>query len=661
MILYGAGRRTSGLFASALLAASVLAGCGRGSHGVAPPVPRQNAAAAPAAPAGSKIHVMRSERTTPKTSQHGRRVSTYSGSGPLTYHGGPVMHEAHLYLTYWGWSGDPNGEGPYLESFLHGLPGSAWLGTVTQYSDSGGASTNLSYQYGGVWHDNTNPLPANPSDAQIQAEASAASSHFGGDPDGIYFVATPQNHATPGFASGTNGGFCSYHGYTGSILYVNFPYQTDSQACTSESQAHPGSASLLDVVSVVAGHEIAETINDPNLNAWIDGSGNEIGDKCAWINLRIASLPTGNFAMQPLFDDSVTDCVQPDVGGMMSLSNPGVQLFTNPAVARNPDGRLEAVASDVNGTLWHIWQTSAGGGWTGWYSLGGYGFVPCMIANADGRLQAAMVNWDGTLTEYWQTSVNGGWTSANIGSGGGGFQYGCAMAANSNGTLEVVAVGSDGNLYHATQTSAGGSGWTGFSSLGSPGAILDGGPAIARNQNGTLDVVVTATDGAVYHDAQTSPGGGWTGFASLGTVPSGVSGRIVLTKNADGRLEAFIGSIGNGIYHVWQSSPNSASWSGLWNVAPPPAGLSNAVAAAVNSPGELEVFATNGVGAIWTSWQTSPGGSWSAWESLGADQSNWPFAAVGTNSDGRLELFTIQNDGSMYHTWENAAGAGWIW
>jgi len=32
----------------------------------------------------------------------------------------------------------------------------------------------------------------------------------------------------------------------------------------------------------VLGHEVMESITDPWLNAWLDPSDSEIGDKCAW-------------------------------------------------------------------------------------------------------------------------------------------------------------------------------------------------------------------------------------------------------------------------------------------------------------------------------------------------------------------------------------------
>jgi len=32
----------------------------------------------------------------------------------------------------------------------------------------------------------------------------------------------------------------------------------------------------------IIAHEIADSVTDPELNAWYDADGNEVADKCAW-------------------------------------------------------------------------------------------------------------------------------------------------------------------------------------------------------------------------------------------------------------------------------------------------------------------------------------------------------------------------------------------
>jgi hypothetical protein len=53
-----------------------------------------------------------------------------------------------------------------------------------------------------------------------------------------------------------------------------------------------------------------EAITDPDLNAWLDGSGSEIGDKCAWKFSSCVTLTTGSWQLQQEWSNATTGCVQ---------------------------------------------------------------------------------------------------------------------------------------------------------------------------------------------------------------------------------------------------------------------------------------------------------------------------------------------------------------
>lgn len=232
-------------------------------------------------------------------------------TGPLINGGGPVQTSPIVYIVFWGWTSDPSGEQTYLKDFLSTVGGTPWLNTVTQYSSAG----NPTALYGGSWSDSTT-IPASPTDAQIQAEALSAATHFsvGTSVNVQIVVATPTGHSTAGF--GTS--FCAYHGAISAdpnVTYTNLPYMTDAgSACGANSVSGP-----LDGVSIVEGHELAESITDPLLNAWKDAGGNELGDKCAWTDLSDISTSLGNFAVQPLWSNAANGCV---IGTTMSLPAP---------------------------------------------------------------------------------------------------------------------------------------------------------------------------------------------------------------------------------------------------------------------------------------------------------------------------------------------------
>ena len=65
-------------------------------------------------------------------------------------------------------------------------------------------------------------------------------------------------------------------------------------------------------VTIVAGHEMAETITDqfPN-GGWLDRNGEENGDKCAWSSATAKEpMGTGSFPVQPLWSNASSGCVQ---------------------------------------------------------------------------------------------------------------------------------------------------------------------------------------------------------------------------------------------------------------------------------------------------------------------------------------------------------------
>ena len=228
----------------------------------------------------------------------------------LTYHGGPVMNAPNLYVVFWGWRNDPYGESSYLQNFLRGIGGSNWLNTVTQYGSSAGPIVNATGQLKGVVND-SDPIPSHPTDYQVAVEAYYASIYFkNAGPDAAYIIATPTGHYTRGF--GTQ--WCSYHSYattsSGTVInYTNLPYMTDAGYACGANSVNSGTAGYLDGVSIVAGHEVAESESDPEPNTgWLDSSGEEIGDKCAWTGLADVAFSSGTFAVQPLWDNARSGC-----------------------------------------------------------------------------------------------------------------------------------------------------------------------------------------------------------------------------------------------------------------------------------------------------------------------------------------------------------------
>ncbi|HEX3551425.1 MAG TPA: hypothetical protein VHT53_13660 [Candidatus Elarobacter sp.] len=232
----------------------------------------------------------------------------------LTYHGGPVQTAPQLYVVFWGsaWngSGDPNGEKSRLLAFYGIIGGSHWLNSVSQYTQNGGAHVgNAGNIYVGSYVDTATTPPSRPTQAQMAAEAARAAAHFGNyTSNASYVVAMPHGIKPSGF--GTQ--YCAYHSSTsaggGTISWTNLPYMPDAGASCGANSVN--SSGTLDGVTIVGGHEQAETETDPQPNTgWLDSSGAENGDKCAWVSLE-NNPNAGGYPTQPLWSNANSGCVQ---------------------------------------------------------------------------------------------------------------------------------------------------------------------------------------------------------------------------------------------------------------------------------------------------------------------------------------------------------------
>ena len=255
------------------------------------------------------------------------QVQAASTANDLTYHGGNVETAPKIFLVLWGsqWSSDPSGEASILQSFYHGVGGSSWANSVTQYcqgvasgtvfcNGAGTAAGNPSGILAGVWADNASTAPSKPRQSQLAAEAVKAAQHFGNNSTTNatvqYVIATSHGHNSSGF--GTS--YCAYHSSTsstvGNVAYTNLPYITDAGAsCGANFNGLGPDAGI----TIVAGHEMAETMTDqfPN-GGWLDSSGAENGDKCAWISsgqgaAADTTLSTGAFPVQSLWSNAFSN------------------------------------------------------------------------------------------------------------------------------------------------------------------------------------------------------------------------------------------------------------------------------------------------------------------------------------------------------------------
>jgi serine protease len=296
------------------------------------------AAARPSTPVArpSSMHVFRPFGY----AHHGNKPARPNHTNNLYYHGGVggigVETAPKVYLVFWGsqWgtsgSTDPSGEGGILQSFLGDVGGSPWLRSVTQYCQNVGTGTTtcpsgsafasnavaFSASPSSVWYDSGLAAPSQPTQSQLAGEAVRAAAHFGNTASGSnastqYVIATAHGNNASGF--GTQ--YCAWHSSTSSsygyIAYTNLPYITDAGGSCGADFVNPAPAGTTDGITIVEGHELAETITDqfPN-GGWLDGSNSENGDKCAWSpTTSNQTMGGGSFPVQPLWSNATSSCV----------------------------------------------------------------------------------------------------------------------------------------------------------------------------------------------------------------------------------------------------------------------------------------------------------------------------------------------------------------
>jgi hypothetical protein len=230
-------------------------------------------------------------------------------TGNLVDNGGAILPASHTYAIFWGpsaaWSSDVfTGIG----DLFNGFNGSSYLGTAQQYMRV--LAPPISSAYQGPKYDISGP-PRRVSSSTLGAEVQKV---YKGtvDPSGIYFVYTSN------FPNG--GGFCAWHSYAtvnGTRIAVAYmPNTTNVAGCDGGNEYGDSSHTqgLYSLANVTA-HEFMEAVTDPypgnGTYAWIDQSGSEIGDKCAWQFSGTVTLSNKTrWQLQEEWSNAVSGCVQ---------------------------------------------------------------------------------------------------------------------------------------------------------------------------------------------------------------------------------------------------------------------------------------------------------------------------------------------------------------
>jgi len=221
--------------------------------------------------------------------QKGEGHSSRSGGGSsalLTYRGGNVLHANKTMAIFWGseWSnasfaGDKISG---LDQFFSGFSGSRYAGTGSEYSDRMAYVSNQSTYLGKVLD-----LSAAPRRALGVAGAIAEACKItknSPDPNAVYFLYTSTGAGNVNYCAWHSWGNCS----NGAPIQVAYMPRLDGIAGCDPQDGTTGHSEGLAAIANVTAHELLESMTDPRGTGWMDASGSENGDKCAW------SFPSGN-------------------------------------------------------------------------------------------------------------------------------------------------------------------------------------------------------------------------------------------------------------------------------------------------------------------------------------------------------------------------------
>ena len=213
--------------------------------------------------------------------------------GQLDDHGGAVVSNAAFKPIFYNAATAASLQSG-IDAMVNNLSGSdPGMKVITQYSKSGNAIT-ATLTHSADFVDNKT-APSRISDSGVRSYLTGLfnAGSISANGNTIYGVYLPNGTTSTNGSSRSCTSYCGYHSsytYNGiTVLYAVLPYNNCS-GCSLSGKT------VLDMMTIVSGHEIREAITDP-VNAWWEASsGYEADDKCAWHNLY---QQAGGAWMQP--------------------------------------------------------------------------------------------------------------------------------------------------------------------------------------------------------------------------------------------------------------------------------------------------------------------------------------------------------------------------
>jgi uncharacterized repeat protein (TIGR01451 family) len=218
---------------------------------------------------------------------------------------GEIMVSTNTHVIFWlppGYHYSEATDAAYqnqIVKYFQDVGGSQILNTTTQYPGNNGTPTTVSTFAGSIVdtnafpHAGTSADPVTRSDLNTEVYNQIVANGWSLGLSDMYFILLPDNvvdcdHAPPSASCNTNS-YCAYHtyGFVGSdtpandFIWSDIPdnrsvYSIVAGCGSSNVTGNPSADTTLSSVE----HEHLEAVTDPRLNAWLDSTGAENGDKC---------------------------------------------------------------------------------------------------------------------------------------------------------------------------------------------------------------------------------------------------------------------------------------------------------------------------------------------------------------------------------------------
>jgi subtilisin family serine protease len=331
-------------------------------------------------------------------------------------------------------------------------------------------------------------------------------------------------------------------------------------------------------------------------------------------------LGTGQFASVPPNQLAAQVAAQIDanatlgqITGLPDELSPNKILYAPPtaegssvALAKTSTGALMAFGTNSAGNMFFTTQTAPNAlSWNKWLQSGSSGWLSVALdANADQRVQMiALTNSD----QVWQRQQTAkGANGFNSLSQLTGLLRSSAIARNQNGQLEVLGVNRQGAAFYSTQTSAGASTFSAFAPF--TGAVLPLFTSIAAetDANNLIEVFAVDTHGNVWQTKQTSVNANtWSAFAPMAaTTPARLVSEVAVARDGNNKLDLIATDASGAVYQRSQTAAGSATWTGWTQIGT--AAIMH-LAAETGANGDVTLLTVDSTGSIFQMDQESPG------------------------------------------------------